>query len=611
MCGIIGYIGNEDAIRYLLNGLKQLQNRGYDSAGICTVNNIYEFILTKYASSTGTSAIDLLQKEKEKHINNTIGIGHTRWATHGPKTDDNAHPHTDSENTFCIVHNGIIENYKELKNKLVNKGYKFKSQTDTEVISNLLLFHYKETKNVSKAIQNCIGEMHGTWGICIVCKDEKNKIYVIRNGSPILISKSDQFVLISSEQSGFCNIVNEYFCLKENDICCIEKKENSIEINTEQIYDVHKVNKSNMELTPDPYPYWTIKEIEEQVDSSLRAISMGGRLLSNDSVKLGGLESNKNELINIDNLILVGCGTSLNASKYAVNVFKEMCNFNLVVAFDGAEFSTRDLPKKGKNAIILLSQSGETIDLINAISIASENDVILIGIVNVTDSLIARETNCGCYLNAGREVAVASTKSFTSQMILLSMVSIWFSQIHNINHLKRIRYINNLRNLYLDIKKTLQISKEMCSKFSEKIIKSNSCFILGKGKSHSIALEGALKIKEISYIHAEGYSGSSLKHGPFGLLEKNFPVILIMPNDEHYVKMQNVYEEIKSREADIYIITDNNKCDLENSIILPRNESYSYLLAIIPLQLLAYYLSIKKNINPDFPRNLAKVVTVE
>ena len=349
----------------------------------------------------------------------------------------------------------------------------------------------------------------------------------------------------------------------------------------------------------------------EQTDSSLRAISLGGRVLSTNTVKLGGLNEHVLDLLSIENLILLGCGTSYYAGLMGVSFFKELCHFNTVQIFDGAEFTKYDIPKNGKTGCILLSQSGETKDLHRCIQIGREHDLLLLGVVNVPDSMIAREVDCGCYLNAGREVGVASTKSFTSQVILLSMISIWFSQHKNINSGLRKKYIKDLRKLYQDIDNTLTICDKIIPKYTHFFKNKQHCFLLGKGRAEAIAKEGALKIKEISYIHAEGYSASSLKHGPFALLEKDFPVVMIAPKNNYYSKLENAYEEVLSRYAKIIFITDDESCVKENAIILPQNNSYAELLSIIPIQLLAYYLSIEKGINPDMPKNLAKVVTVE
>ena len=609
MCGIIASIGNDNSFFHCLCGLKQLQNRGYDSAGICSmIDN--QFITTKYASTDKESALFKVEGEKEKHDDVYISIGHTRWATHGAKTDINSHPHISSDGLFSLVHNGIIENYIELKEMLINNGFTFKSQTDTEVVVNLIAYFYKLHKNTVTAIQKTIEELEGTWGLAIICLHEPDKLYTTRHGSPILVGHTNEMAIVTSEQSGFCNQVNNYFILQNMDICVIEKKEDKVNVYTNELYQINKITKGEYVASPDPWPHWTIKEIHEQTESCLRAISLGGRLCSDNTVKLGGLENKKKELMSIDHLILLGCGTSYHAGMFGVNYFKDLCDFHSVQIFDGAEFNEKDIPKQGKISLVLLSQSGETKDLHRCIQIGKENDLFLIGVVNVVDSLIAREVHCGCYLNAGREVAVASTKAYTSQVIILNLMAIWFAQKKDIHHYKRERYIQDLRNLHMDIKKTI----EMCETKIDDVVSlfnHHSCFLLGKGNGESIAREGALKIKEISYIHAEGYSTSSLKHGPFALLTKGFPVVLIAPDNEHYAKSENAYEEIKSRHATIVFITDKEGVEKENTIMIKKNRSFQDFLSIIPLQILAYKLSLARDLNPDMPRNLAKVVTVE
>lgn len=608
MCGIIGMISNDDVIQNIINGLQQLLNRGYDSTGICTLKN--NFSVLKYASNKNLSAIDKLKDNLVNLNNSNLGIGHTRWATHGGKTDENSHPHLSFDEKICLVHNGIIENYSVLKKELENEGIKFKSQTDTEVIANLLALEYKKSNNFIKSLENILSRMQGTWGLAILNKDTPNKLYCVRHGSPLLVSQNNGFVMIASEQSGFCGMVNNYFSLDSNDICIITKKEDSFIVNTNNKYQLKDTVKNQDITLPEEYSHWTIKEIDEQFDSSLRAISLGGRLLDNDKVKLGGLEEHKEILLRIDNVIILGCGTSYFAGLLGVNYLKDLCSFNTVQIFDGAEFNEKDIPKFGSTAIILLSQSGETKDLHRCLKIGKDNNLFSIGVINVVDSMISRETHCGCYLNAGREVGVASTKSFTSQCIVLSLIAIWFSQIHKHNQIKRISYIKGLRQLSSDIRKSIEISKTNENLYYE-LLNEPNMFILGKGKSEAIAKEGALKIKELTYIHSEGYSGSSLKHGPFALLDEKMPVILVIPNDEHYVKMMNAYEEIKSRNAPIIVITNNKNCEVNNKIVLPYNEIFGDLLSVIPMQLISYYISIKKGINPDFPRNLAKTVVVE
>jgi glucosamine--fructose-6-phosphate aminotransferase (isomerizing) len=625
MCGINAVITLKkdiNIIHSLINSLKQLQNRGYDSAGLSIIHN-NEFNTLKYASTNKEDSIEKLEKNiMNLSINEPIYIGmaHTRWATHGGRTDANSHPHISNDGLFQIIHNGIIENYSELKRFLMVKGFCFNSQTDTEIIVNLIAYHYNISDDKSdvvntvyNSITNTLGMLEGTWGLVILCKLTPNHLYAVRHGSPILLSISDDIVYISSEQSGFCGYINNYIVLDSNDLCQINIDHINNKINTQlnKKYIPKEVNNNTMVMTPEPYRHWTIKEINEQVESSLRAISLGGRLRDDNSVNLGGLREHIDYLMDINNIILLGCGTSYYAGMIGSHYFKELNNFNTVQVFDGAEFSERDIPKIGKTCFILLSQSGETKDLHRCINIGRENNIFLLGIVNVVDSMIAREVDCGIYLNAGREVGVASTKAFTSQVIILSMLSIWFAQIHNINENKRKKYIKNLRIISYHIKNIINRFEEEKERILELFRNKNNMFILGKGKSEAIAKEGALKIKEISYIHAEGYSASSLKHGPFALLDDGCSVILIAPYDEYYYKCKNTYEEVKSRIDSILVITNYENNNFDHSFMIPHNETYCELLSVIPLQLCAYYLSIEKNINPDKPRNLAKVVTVE
>ena len=605
MCGIISFFGT-DCFEYLINGLKQLQNRGYDSAGICGINKDRKWVIHKYASTENINALKELEKRKDEYIGISNGIAHTRWATHGPKTDKNSHPHISQSGLFSIVHNGIIENFHSLKQMLIENGFAFQSETDSEVIANLLEFNYEG--DVKMCIQKTINNLEGTWGLAIICLEFPEQLFCTRHGSPLLVGKDDNIAIVTSEQSGFCGLMNDYIVLQNNDICLIEKIENKIAVITNESYDLKKTTASQFISSPYPYPHWTLREINEQIDSSLRAISLGGRLLSNNEVKLGGLDENKVELMKINHLVLLGCGTSYFSGLMAIHFFKELGNFHSVQILDGADFNDNDIPKNGKTAVVLISQSGETKDLHRCIQIGKQHDLFLIGLVNVVDSLIAREVHCGCYLNAGREVAVASTKAYSSQVILLSMMAVWFAQQRDLYPLKRTQYVKDIRNLHYDIQYTLE--KNTFTDDLLNIVNKPSCFLLGKGKGESVAKEGALKIKEISYIHAEGYSTSSLKHGPFALLEKDFPVILLAPHNEHYSKSENVYEEIKSRHASIVWIT-NKESDKQNCLYVANNETFQDLLMEIPLQLMAYHLSVRKGLNPDMPRNLAKVVTVE
>jgi len=623
MCGIFGIISikKENIYKIIIAGLIQLQNRGYDSSGLCVLKN-RKLEVHKYASTNTDTSIDkLLNLHLTPNDGEDIyqGMGHNRWATHGMKNDANAHPHISNDHLFSIVHNGIIENYSEIKSFLLEKGFTFYSQTDTEVIVNLISYYYQENgdNNTFNAIEKTINTLHGTYGLIILSVNDPDKLYCVRNGSPLLVGKNDDSVIITSEQSGFCNLMNNYITLNNDDICVIQKTNLELFIKTSNTYLQKKVTFLNSELTPYPYPHWTIKEINEQPNVILNSINHGGRIKNGSEVKLGGLEQHTEALKDIQNIIILGCGTSYYAGLYGMYYFKSLGNFNTVQTFDGAEFNENDIPRIGKTAFILISQSGETKDLHRCIEIALNASILTIGIINVVDSLIAREVDCGIYCNAGKEVGVASTKAFTSQVVCLSMAAIWFAQIHNINETKRVKMISDLHNLSNDVKITIEKidiqMKELSMRFDH-----DNLFLLGKGADEYIAKEGSLKIKEISYIHSEGYSASSLKHGPFALLDEKFPTIILNLDTKHTAKIMNCFEEVHSRNSPIIFITYNNNHNTHNDvnnkcsvICVSENKSYSSLLGIIPIQLFAYYLSVKKGINPDKPKNLAKVVTVE
>ena len=620
MCGIFGIIFNQhknkdivNLYELIINGLIQLQNRGYDSSGICLLNDD-NFDIYKYASTNEMSAIEKLKKIDIKTNNSTIGIGHNRWATHGGKTDYNAHPHYSNDLNFCLVHNGIIENYQKLKAFLINQNFTFYSETDTEVIVNLISYYYNIHNDTLVAIQHTIKDLEGTYALIIINKNESNKLYAVRNGSPLLIGNQNNMAIITSEQSGFCNKVSKYITLENKDICILEKKIEKITLNTKNIYVENDVNIFKNDLTPFPYKHWTIKEIMEQPTTILNSLNNGGRIKNESEVKLGGIEEHFEELKDVDNIIFLGCGTSFHVGLYGRYFFNKICDFNTVQVFDGADFVLSDIPRKGKTALILISQSGETRDLYLVLEkIKDRKDIFTIGIINVVDSLIAREVNCGIYCNAGREMGVASTKSFTSQVICVSLLAIWFAQIKNINEEERIKIIKDLNSLSNNFYEAIFNLKEHIEQVVEKFKKYNNLFILGKELDECIAREGSLKIKEISYIHSEAYSASSLKHGPFALLDKEFPVIILNCNKSYSAKIMNCFEEVHSRNSPIILITNedvklNKDCEL---IKIPKNDTFGSLVGIIPLQLFSYYFSVSKNINPDIPKNLAKVVTVE
>jgi glucosamine--fructose-6-phosphate aminotransferase (isomerizing) len=611
MCGIVAYLSeNKEAINYLINGLIILQNRGYDSSGVCTIDKNSNLITTKYASTDKESSIHMLQNNTFPHLSHNIGIAHTRWATHGPKTDYNAHPHIDCKNRVALVHNGIIENYKELKEMLQQNNFTFSSDTDSEVIANLISF-YLDKYEILDAINHTISQLRGTWGLAILYNKDPDHLYISRNGSPLLVAYDNNFIMVASESSAFSQYTNKYIVLRDNEI--IKLGINS----TNQLIDYDYKIIENVEdicLTPHPYQHWMLKEIFEQSDTALRATNMGGRILNDYNVKLGGLSNHQDDLLKIENLLIVACGTSYHAGLLGAKYFRMLKCFNTVNVIDAAELIESDIPENGAGMIVL-SQSGETRDVYTVMQMAKKNNVRVIGIVNVVGSLISRESDCGVYLNAGREVAVASTKAFTSQVIVLALVAIWFSQNRGDKMKSRQKLIiDDIRNLsfkFTDIIKNISfiIKDELLQKLKNK----QHMFILGRGFAYPIACEGSLKIKEISYIHAEGYSGGALKHGPFALIEKGTPIIMIILEDEYKDKMFSAAEEVRARGAHTIAITNfkMNNSVFDDVISIPDCGVMSSLLAILPLQYLSYKLALELGYNPDYPRNLAKAVVVD
>jgi glucosamine--fructose-6-phosphate aminotransferase (isomerizing) len=627
MCGIVGYLGSDIFIEFILSGLKLLQNRGYDSVGICSILN-GELETLKYASTNTHNSLERLEEEMNvlelyknscikndqhnKNQNLSVAIGHTRWATHGPKTDINAHPHNDNNDRISLVHNGIIENYAELKLKLINEGFTFRSQTDTEIIAVLIGKYLDLGETMEQSINHAVEELTGTWALVIINRDYPNKMWITRNGSPLLLGMAEDYVMVVSEQIAFGNYINKYIVLNNNDLIEITKDNGKIKYNKNvQKYTIKDKRASLIELTPTKQNHWMLQEIMEQPESINRALNNGGRIESNVSVKLGGLDLCKSRLLDINHLVILGCGTSYNAGIWSQEIFKSLDIFDTVISYDGAEFNIRDIPKKGKTGLILLSQSGETKDLHRCIKIAKDYDLITVGVVNVVDSMIALETDCGVYLNAGREVAVASTKSFTNQCVVLVMIAIWFSQNRGTCIEKRRKIISDLRNLSFNMQNIL-IDTEHARIIATGIKDNTSIFLLGKGRDEAIAKEGALKLKEVSYIHAEGYSSSSLKHGAFALIIDNLPIILLDINEEYREKTQNVFHEVSARNAKIIRICDKQYAGSQlYNIIIEKNDTFGGLLANTYIQLISYYMALERGYNPDFPRNLAKVVTVE
>ena len=678
MCGITVVIckkQTKNAVSILLTSLEQLQNRGYDSFGLSATSAADTSAADTSAADTSaadtsaadTSAFDIQKvacisptdtfdsfKTKTKDIKTDVVMGHTRWATHGVISTENAHPHLSMSKKIALVHNGIIENYKAIKDRLTNDAtYKFTSQTDSEVIANLIDYYYVvKSDPIETAIQKAVAELSGTYGLAIQCIDHPDKTFIIRNGSPLLIGENDDYIMATSEVSGFVNQMKHYYTVKNNDLIIFSQKDGIKTTTTKSLKKMSCHNEAIV-LSPDPYKHWTIKEIHEQKDTLLRATNNGARIHLN-KIKLGGIDKLREYIREIETIVLVGCGTSLHACQigaFYLKKFQNLGNVNHICTYDAAEFSVLDIPKEGTTLVIMISQSGETMDLHRILPFVKERGCLTMGIINVVDSLIAREVDCGIYMNAGRENAVASTKSFTSSLMILKLFSIWFYQEFCISdtlttppiHYEVKKHINvlgefapvcqNIRNVIEQVGKLNEIYKynaeypftddypfNKCdtslynseSKITHNMLSGlnkENLFILGKGRMECIAKEAALKLKEICYIHAEAYSGSALKHGPFALLTDGFPVILLI-DKENKDKMWNAYQEVKSRRAYCLVISE-LELNCENLIKIPENGELQEILYMVSLQHICYSLSQLRGINPDTPRNLAKVVTVE
>jgi glucosamine--fructose-6-phosphate aminotransferase (isomerizing) len=623
MCGITAYLGKRKACQVVLEGLTILQNRGYDSAGIATTNENNQIITTKSASQQTTcDSLKYLTDSLYLHENNTIGIGHTRWATHGPKTDTNAHPHSDLTKRFSIVHNGVIENHNAIRKFLSENNIECISDTDTEVIVQLISYYSMTGLGFEESVKSAIGKLEGTWGVVILDNQHSDTLIVARHGSPILLGVGQDEVFVGSEVSAFQKYTTQYISLNSNEIAILKynkdgEKGKRIEMVLSDSVGKDRIKSAEIEeirMYPDPYPHWTIREINEQPDAILLALNNGGRIINDSEVALGGLDRNKERLLKIKNLVIVGCGTSRHAGLFISGIMRTLCGFNSVQVIDASEFDMTYINTTEDVGILALSQSGETKDVMRCLEMVNNyEDASTFSVVNSVGSQIARTTNCGVYLNAGREVAVASTKAFTSQITVLSLISIWYAQNRKLHHKKRLELVENLRRLSMCYQTALlsdNIDNE-CNKVAEYLKDRNTCFILGKGLSSFIAFEGALKIKEIGYIHAEGYPGGALKHGPFALIENGTPIILIVLNDIDRSYMESTISEVQSRGAYTIVITDIPEFDDGDiNIYIPNNGTLTAMLAVVPLQLIAYKLSISKGINPDKPRNLAKTVTV-
>uniref|UniRef100_A0A7S1KQ41 Glutamine--fructose-6-phosphate aminotransferase [isomerizing] n=1 Tax=Percolomonas cosmopolitus TaxID=63605 RepID=A0A7S1KQ41_9EUKA len=619
-CGIIAIASNSDTSQQLFEGLTILQNRGYDSAGIATFNsNKSKLSISKFASVATTSdALDQLKENLNKHLGDCIGIAHTRWATHGAKTDVNAHPHTDRKNRLALVHNGVIENSNILKRMLMQK-YQIQcvSETDTEVIAQLIGVHLDQGLDILEAIKQSVSLLEGTWGLVVLSLDQPDQIIATRNGSPLLVGLSEHSCFIASESSAFVKYTRDMISLNNGEIVIITKDGVKELISNENIPLEKRVilaPQQEVELTPDPYPHWTLKEIMEQPQALARSLNFGGRISSDSEVKMGGLEENRDWLLNIRHLIVAACGTSYFSGLYGARLMRYLKCFDTVQVIDAAELDHDDLPSKD-TGLLVISQSGETSDVVRCLDLARECGVPSFSIVNKVGSLVARMTGCGAYINAGRENAVASTKAFTCQVTVLTLIALWFAQNRKTElstTQKRKDMITTLHRLPISVGMNMRI-QDQCRQIAQHLIKKRTMFVLGKGYGECIAREGSLKLKEITYVHAEAYSSGALKHGPFALIEEGTPIIVLCLNDKYLGLNCTAVHEVKARGAYVICITDAPEKveDIASEIIqIPTNGELTALNAVVPLQFLAYEMAVAKGLNPDKPRNLAKTVTV-
>lgn len=606
MCGIIGFVGTEPCANHLLNGLTILENRGYDSVGMATLGQD-GLRVTKFASKDTTSdAIDRLRAETPNDTNAT-GIAHTRWATHGGKTDQNAHPHTDAKNRIAIVHNGVIENATVLKQQLIAKNIPFRSETDTEVIAQLIGLGLDEGMDLDRAIRYALSQLEGTWGLAILSVDHPGQIIAAKNGSPIVIGIGQDRMFVASEPAAFASQTKDYIALNNGEIATIKPSGHSLDLSR-----VEKAPNEHIALSPAPFPHWTIKEIMEQPEAISRALNFGGRILDDTRVKLGGLEQQTDILTNIRHLVIAACGTSYHAALYGARLMRSLNAFDTVQVIDAAEI-TEDIFSPAHAGLLVISQSGETKDVHRSVTLAQTHNIPVFSVINAVGSLIARTTKCGIYVNAGREHAVASTKAFTTQVTVLALIATWFAERRDADAQKRMHVIDSLHRLSTNIGMTLRTQEDM-QRVAKNLETAQHMFVLGKGYAEPIAREGALKIKEITYLHAEGYPGGALKHGPFALIEPGTPIILTILDDEHAHFMRTAAEEVRARGAYTIVITDNSALAegvSDDTIIIPSNGLLTALTATVPMQLLAYELAVLRDINPDKPRNLAKAVTVD
>lgn len=607
MCGIVGYIGDRKANKVLINGLLKLEYRGYDSAGIAVLEN-NNIVCIKNVGRVG----GLQKKEGINDLDSTIGIAHTRWATHGKPSEINAHPHLDCTGKFAVVHNGIIENYNELKTKLIDEGYTFVSQTDTEVIPNLINYYYKEEKDLLKATYRACKDFKGSYAIEVVSSIEPDKIIVARKDSPIVIGVNGDEKFVASDIPAVLEYTKNFYLINDGEF--VELTRNSIKFYDKDFKEIKKeiakIEWDKRAGSKDGYEDYMIKEIYEQPKAIRETI--GSRLKEDEKCEFTDLNFDKEFLKSINKIKIVACGTAMHSGLVAEKVFEKLLRIETEVEV-ASEFRYNDTIIDEKTLSIFISQSGETADTIAALKLAKKNHSKTIAISNVIGSSITREADYTIYTHAGPEIAVASTKAYTSQVVLLEILAIYFAEILEKDEKKVKELKDDILGLPKKVEETLK-NEEQIKELAKNIVDKKDVFFIGRGIDYTVSLEDSLKLKEVSYIHSDAYAAGELKHGPIALIENGVPVIATMTDEKLVKKSISNLQEVITRGAKAIVVTnlDLKEYNFENVVQIPRvNKLLSPVISVIPMQLFAYYVAKHKNIDVDKPRNLAKSVTVE
>ena len=613
MCGIVGYVGHRDAYPIIVKGLRRLEYRGYDSAGIALLDNNLNLKVYKKAGKVK----DLEEFVKDIKLTGTIGMGHTRWATHGAPSDRNSHPHSSGDRKLTIIHNGIIENYGNIKETLLAKGHVFKSDTDTEVLIHLIEDIVAETGvDLKEAVRIALNRVIGAYAIVIMSADEPDLLIAARKGSPIVIGVGKGEYFVASDATPIVEYTKNVIYLNDNEIAYIQRNDLLIKNidNTVQTPYIQELDMKLEMLEKGGYDHFMLKEIYEQA-RSIRDCLRGRIYVDKGKVQLGGIKEYADKIKNIDRIIIVACGTSWHAGLVGEYLIEEYARVSVEVEY-ASEFRYRNPIISEKDIVIAISQSGETADTMAALELAKEKGATIFGICNVVGASIPRITHAGVYTHAGPEIGVASTKAFTAQVTVLTLLAFYIAQVRGtMTKSKSIEYLTELNEIPYLVEQTLKCNLEV-EAIARVFKDSTNCLFLGRGSSFPVALEGALKLKEISYIHAEGYPAAEMKHGPIALIDADLPVVFIATKNSSYEKVVSNIQEVKARGGRVIAIVTEGDTDVKEmadyTIEIPAtNDAFVPLLATIPLQLLAYHIAVMRNCNVDQPRNLAKSVTVE